>query len=69
MSHARQNHNEPEKDQFEPASSSLEQPRRNRILELLGFVESDGIDHRTPEQIAEDIRERPEDEAARRDRL
>jgi hypothetical protein len=69
MSHARQNHNEPEKDQLEPASSSLEQPRRNRILELAGFVEFDGIDHRTPEQIAEDTRERPEDEAARRDRL
>jgi hypothetical protein len=61
--------NEPEKDQPEPIDSSLEQPRRNRILELLGFAESDGIDHRTPEQIAEDTRERPEDEAARRDRL
>jgi hypothetical protein len=46
--------NEPENDQLESASSSLEQPRRNRILELLGFVESDGIDRRTPEQIAED---------------
>jgi hypothetical protein len=61
--------NESEQDQPEPATSSLEQPRRNRILELAGFVESDGIDHRMPEQIAEDIRERPEDEAARRDRL
>ena len=61
--------NEPEKDQPEPATSSLEQPRRNRILELAGFVEFDGIDRRTPEQIAEDTRERPQDEAARRDRL
>jgi hypothetical protein len=40
--------NEPEQDQLEPATSSLEQPRRNRILELAGFVEFDGIDHRTP---------------------
>jgi hypothetical protein len=61
--------NEAEKDQPEPATSSLEQPRQNKILELAGFVESDGIDHRTPEQIAEDTRERPEGEAARRDRL
>jgi hypothetical protein len=30
--------NEPEQDQPEPTTSSLEQPRRNRILELLGFV-------------------------------
>ena len=61
--------NEPEQDQPEPATSSLEQPRRNKILELIGFVKSDGIDRRTPEQIAEDTRERPEDEAARHDRL
>ena len=61
--------NQPEQDQLEPIASSLEQPRRNKILELIGFVESDGIDRRTPEQIAEDTRERPEDEAARHDRL
>ena len=61
--------NQPEQDQLEPIASSLEQPRRNKILELIGFVESDGIDRRTPEQIAEDTRERPEDEAARQDRL
>jgi hypothetical protein len=61
--------NEPENDQPQPTTSSLEQPRRNRILELAGFVESDGIDHKTPEQIAEVTRERPEDKAARLDRL
>jgi hypothetical protein len=46
--------NEPENDQPQPTTSSIEQPRPNKILELLGFVESDGIDRRTPEQIAED---------------
>jgi hypothetical protein len=61
--------NEPENDQPEPASSSIEQPRPNKILELLGFADSRDTPPRTPEQIAEDIRERPEDEAARRDRL
>jgi hypothetical protein len=65
------------KDHPEMTLSSLVQdaletkirPRRNRLLELAGFVEFDGVDRRTPEQIAEDTRERPEDEAARRDRL
>ena len=64
------------KDHPEMTLSSLVQealeakvkPRRNRLLELAGFVSFDGTDKRSPEQIAEDQRERPEDEAARRDR-
>ena len=64
------------KDHPEMTLSSLVQealeakvkPRRNRLLELAGFVSLDGTDKRSPEQIAEDQRERPEDEAARRDR-
>jgi hypothetical protein len=35
-------------------------PRRNTLLELAGFVSFDGVDKRTPEQIAEDLRERPQ---------
>jgi hypothetical protein len=61
--------NEPEKDQPEPATSSTDQLRSNKILELLGFADSRDTPPRTPEQIAEDTRERPEDEAARRNRL
>jgi hypothetical protein len=61
--------NEPEKDQAEPATSSTDQRRSNKILDLLGFADSRDTPPRTPEQIAEDTRERPEDEAARRDRL
>lgn len=65
------------KDHPEMTLSSLVQdaletkikPRRNKLLELAGFVEFDGTDRRTPEQVAQDQRERPEDEAARRDRL
>lgn len=41
-------------------------PRRNTLLELAGFVSFDGVDKRTPEQIAEDLRERPEDEPTKR---
>lgn len=41
-------------------------PRRNRILELAGFVSSDGVDKRTPQQITDDMRERPEDEPTKR---
>jgi hypothetical protein len=41
-------------------------PRRNRILELAGFVDSRNTPPRTPEQIAEDERERPEDEPTKR---
>ncbi len=41
-------------------------PRRNTLLELAGFVSFDGVDKRTLEQIAEDIRERPEDEPTKR---
>ena len=61
--------NEPEKDQSEVATSSTDQLRSNKILELLGFADSRDTSPRTLEQIAEDIRERPEDEAARQDRL
>jgi hypothetical protein len=41
-------------------------PRRNTLLELAGFVSFDAVDKRTPEQIAEDLRERPEDEPTKR---
>jgi hypothetical protein len=41
-------------------------PRRNTLLELAGFVSFDTVDKRTPEQIAEDLRERPEDEPTKR---
>ncbi len=41
-------------------------PRRNRLLELAGFVSFDGKDKRTSEQIADDMRERPEDEPTKR---
>jgi hypothetical protein len=61
--------NEPENDQLEPATSSTDQLRPNKILELLGFADSRDTPPRTSGQIAEDIRERPEDEAARHDRL
>ena len=65
------------KDHPEMTLSSLVQdalemkirPRPNRILDLLGFADSRDTPPRTPEQIAEDKRERPEDEAARQDRL
>jgi hypothetical protein len=40
-------------------------PRPNKMLELAGFVSFDGNDKRTPEQITEDRRERPEDEPNR----
>jgi hypothetical protein len=40
-------------------------PRSNKILELAGFVSFDPQDKRTPEQITEDKRERPEDEPTR----
>ena len=61
--------NEPEKDQSELATSSTDQLGSNKILELLGFADSRDTSPRTLEQIVEDIRDRPEDEAARRDRL
>lgn len=53
------------------ALESKLKPRRNRILELAGFVDSRNTLPRTPEQIVEDMRERPEDEIVKRglDRL
>jgi hypothetical protein len=41
-------------------------PRRNKLLELAGFVSFDGVGKRTVEEILEDTRERPEDEPTKR---
>jgi hypothetical protein len=41
-------------------------PRRNKMLELAGFVSFEATDQRTSEQIAKDTQERPEDEPVKR---
>lgn len=53
------------------ALESKLKPRRNRILELAGFVDSRNTIPRTPQEMADDLRERPEDEIVKRglDRL
>ncbi len=48
------------------ALESKLKPRRNRILELAGFVSFNGVDRRTPQEKADDLRERPEDEIVKR---
>ena len=53
------------------ALESKLKPRRNRILELAGFVDSRNTIPRTPQEMVDDLRERPEDEIVKRglDRL
>jgi hypothetical protein len=60
----------PEKTLSSLVQESLENkllPRKSRLLELAGFV---GFDpkKRSPEQMADDERQRPEDEPAKRGR-
>ena len=57
----------PEKTLSGLIQETLEQrvmPRKSRLLDLAGFAELKPL-RRTPEQIAEDERERPEDEPAK----
>ncbi len=59
----------PEQNFSSLVQSALEnkiRPKRNKLLELAGFVSFDRRDRRSPEEIAEDERERPEDEPTKR---
>ena len=61
----------PEKTLSGLIQETLEQrvmPRKSRLLELAGIYDSRERRERTAAEIAEDARERPEDEAARLDR-